>query len=287
MVSSAHPAGVGSDHLEIPEGACLADVTVDLTRLLGDPDPRLRERLALPALTTWIEHGVYDDLLPGLGDGIALGLRTGIGERGTDTVLRRSSSAVVLGCCVARDTQTLRVPQDRVLDWGDRLVTWFLDERDLRADEPGLGAPGALTRGADALAALACSPHLGAGELQLLLDVIAQRVLALVDQPLGTRTADRLAAAVLAVLGRDLLGTDALEPWLDRLVAGASARSAREADAPVPSGDTETLLRSLYLQLSLGPARPAVRSDLLIAVVAALRATNPRDLPAREDAASI
>ena len=56
-------------------------------------------------LCTWIERGVYDDLLPGLGDGIATGLLTGIGERGTDSVFRRSFSALVVAEVIDRDTQ--------------------------------------------------------------------------------------------------------------------------------------------------------------------------------------
>ena len=60
-------------------------------------------RTAYPALATWTSRGVYDDLLSGLGDGMAAGLAVGLGEPESDTVFRRSFSVLVLGECVARD----------------------------------------------------------------------------------------------------------------------------------------------------------------------------------------
>ncbi len=58
--------------------------------MLGSPDPEQRDGIAYPALATWIDRGVYDDLLVGLGDGMAAGLTVGLGEDGTDSVFRRS-----------------------------------------------------------------------------------------------------------------------------------------------------------------------------------------------------
>src|SRR5690606_40018554 len=80
----------------VPDDRPLTDLTAELARLLGSDDPRERHELALATLLTWIERGVYDDLLPGLGDGIARGLDIGLGERDTPSVFRRSLSAVVL-----------------------------------------------------------------------------------------------------------------------------------------------------------------------------------------------
>ena len=42
--------------------------------MLGSTDPEVRDGTAYPALATWIDRGVYDDLLAGLGDGMAAGL---------------------------------------------------------------------------------------------------------------------------------------------------------------------------------------------------------------------
>ena len=44
------------------------------------PRPELRDGIAYPVLATWVDRGVYDDLLVGLGDGMVAGLAVGLGE---------------------------------------------------------------------------------------------------------------------------------------------------------------------------------------------------------------
>ena len=96
----------------------------------------MRDDIAYSVLSTWISDGVYDELLAGLGDGLALGLRVGLGEDGTDTVLRRSFSALCLAAVVARDNTVHTLHPTTVLTWADRSVAWFLAERDLRGWVP-------------------------------------------------------------------------------------------------------------------------------------------------------
>ena len=82
---------VSAADFRVPADRRLSDLTAELTELLGTPDSELRE-LALAVLCTWIERGVYDDLLPGLGDGIATGLLTGIGEQRAPTACSGAAS---------------------------------------------------------------------------------------------------------------------------------------------------------------------------------------------------
>ncbi len=268
----------------VPADRPLADVTADLTRALGDPDPVLRDDLALTVLATWIGRGVYDDLLVGLGDGLATGLRSGIGERGTDSVFRRSFSALALAECLERDTRVLRVPSGTVLAWGDRLVTWFVAEQDSRGRVEGHGWAYAVAHGADALGALAGSPHLGREELEVVLEVLADRAArpsASPDDLLPAGEPDRLASAVLSVLRRDLVVVDHLEGWVGRLTDAALAvgTDATVVEDPyLAAGNLQAFLRALHLQLVLAPEPPAVRSDLLLLLVDALRRTNPHTL---------
>src|SRR3954451_16564427 len=133
---------VAASGLAVPQDRPLGDLTAELTRMLGDTDPEMRDGTAYPTLATWVSRGVYDDLLPGLGDGMAAGLGVGLGGRDTDSVFRRSFSALILGECIARDNQRPLVPGAKVLEWGDRLATWLLRERDLRGFVPAkAGAP--------------------------------------------------------------------------------------------------------------------------------------------------
>lgn len=254
------------DGLQVPTDRPLDDLTAELTSMLGSPDADLRDGIAYPTLATWVERGVYDDLLTGLGDGMAAGLTVGLGEEGTDTVFRRSFSVLVLAGAIARDTAAELVPATTVLRWGDQVVGWYLRERDLRGWVGGKGWAHAGAHGADAVAALAGSRHLGVHELTVLLDVLADRVIE-GEAALVAGETDRMAAAVMAVLGRGLVPMSVVEPWLSRLAAEAGA-------APPTTGNAQQLLRSLYLLLAVGPDRPPHRADLVLATVDALRATN-------------
>jgi hypothetical protein len=266
-MSGSYWEQVRATGLLVPADRPLGELTAELTRMLGDPDPDVRDGLAYPTLATWIARGVYDDLLTGLGDGMAAGLLVGLGETGTQTVFRRSFSALVLGECIARDNDRPLVPGGKVLEWGDRLATWLLRERDLRAFVPQQGWAHAIANGADALATLAASPHVATPELTVLLDVVADRVLTATSTPYAYGEADRLARAVLAVLRREQVPLTVLEPWVARIGAPTSS--------PTPdAGNAEAFLRALYLQLALGPRPPAVRADLLLVLVDVLRRRN-------------
>src|SRR3954452_15412994 len=231
-MSGSYWRHVHAEGLAVPSDRPLDELTAELTRMLGDPDPALRDGTAYPTLTTWVERGVYDDLLAGLGDGMAMGLLVGLGEQDTDSVFRRSFSALVLGECVARDNARPLLPGSKILEWGDRLTTWLLRERDLRGFVPGKGWAHAISHGADGLGTLAQSPHVAANELTVVLDVIADRVLLPVDRLFTNGEPDRLAAATMAVLRRNIVSLQVIEPWVARLAATAGARASYDDRDP-------------------------------------------------------
>lgn len=258
----------------VPTDRPLDELTAELTRMLGDPDPALRDEIARPMLAAWIRRGVYDDLLPGLGDGMSAGLTAGLGESETDSVFRRSYSARVLAECISRDNIEPTVPGRKILEWGDRLVTWLLRERDLRAYVPGKGWAHAVAFGADALIALANSTHAGAPELTVLLDVIADRVLEPADHIFTHGEPDRLAAATLTVLRRGLVPSSVVEPWVNRIAQAAAALIGPGRDPFPITGNAEAFLRALYLQLAFGKHQPDNRHDLLLVVIEGLKRSN-------------
>jgi hypothetical protein len=274
----------------VPRDAPLSDLTAELTEMLGNPDPRLREDVALATLRTWIRRGVYDDLLRGLGDGMATGLMSGIGDARSASVFRRSCSAMVLGYCITRDRMERRLPGWKVLEWGDRLAAWLLAERDRRGYVPGQGWAHAVARGADAIGALARHPHCGAPELTVLLDVICDRVSTCDDHAWIHGESDRLARATLQILRRDLVPTDVIEAWLDRV--GELVDPAVEGpedplaltDPAVGAANAAAYLRALYIQLALAPDQPRCRADVLLLVVDQLRTAHPDYLTSRSSA---
>ncbi len=238
--------------LAVPQDRPLGDLTAELTRMLGDTDPEARDGTAYPTLATWVSRGVYDDLLVGLGDGMAAGLGVGLGERDTDSVFRRSFSALVLDCCLARDNERPLVPSGKVLEWGDRLATWLLRERDLRGFVPGKGWAHAVAHGADGLGTLAQSPHVAVNELTVLLDVIADRLLLPVDRLFTNGEPDRLAVATMSVLRRNVVPMKVLEPWIARIAATAAGLGVLRRPRPLP----EERQRRVVPAGALPPARP-------------------------------
>jgi hypothetical protein len=276
---------VHDDDFRVPTDRSLADLTAELTGLLGDVDPQQRDRLAYPVLATWIERGVYDDLLPGLGDGMAAGLGVGLGELEGDLVFRRSFSALILGEVIARDAIQPLVPGGKVLEWGDRIATWFLAERDLRGYVPGKGWAHAIAHGADALGTLSGSPHTSIGELTVILDVIGERVMMPADRVFHSGEPDRLALATMQVLRRNRVPFDIIEPWVERLGEHASSRPRRrDVDPYLHGGNADAFLRALYFQLAFSPHPPEVRGDVLLLVVDALKNAHPHYLGAVQPA---
>lgn len=261
---------------EVPSDRPLDDLTAELTTMLGSTQPEVRDGTAFPALATWIGRGVYDDLLAGLGDGMVAGLSVGLGETGTDSVFRRSFSALILAACLERDNDQHLLPGGKILEWGDRAATWFLSELDTRGYVADKGWAHAVAHGADTIGALGESPHLAGPEHALLLDILAERVLRQpADEPLASGEPDRIAAAVMQILRRNTLGTDTLEPWVHRIGAAANPFSGPvDHDPFAPTAAPQALLRSLFVQLSLAPRPPTVRPDLLLVVIEALRMTN-------------
>lgn len=261
--------------LAVPTDRPLDELTAELTRMLGSTDPTLRDRTAYPTLGTWIDRGVYDELLAGLGDGMATGLGVGLGESDTDTVFRRAFSVLVLATIIDRDTTQHLVPGEKVMAWGDQIVSWFLRERDLRGHVPGKGWAHAVAHGADAIGVLAGSRHFGKHELTVLLDVLADRLVS-IEAPLLCGEPDRIAQAVVAILRRNVVPASVAEPWISRVAHHANAFRDREIEEPYgPTNNAQQFLRSLYLQLAIGPQPPADRADLILATVDALRVTNP------------
>jgi len=281
-MSGSYWKQVVEDDFGVPSDRPLDDLTAELTRMLGSTDPQLRDGTAYPALATWTDRGVYDDLLSGLGDGMAAGLTVGLGEQETDSVFRRSFSVLILGECMARDNAAGLLPATKILEWGDRVSTWYLRERDLRGFVPGKGWAHAIAHGADAIAALANSPHLGTNELTVLLDVLGDRLTVPVESVFTAGEPDRIAYATMAVLRRNLVPLRVIEPWIARLTAAARGRAGGR-DPFVVRGNPEAFLRALYLQLALAPRPPDVRSDLLLVLVDALKRTNPFFLTSQGD----
>ena len=253
-MTRAYWSEVKAAGLAVPEDRPLADLTTELTTMLGSPDPHMRDGLAYPTLATWIDRGVYDDLITGLGDGMAAGLTVGLGEQDTDSVFRRAFSVLVLAECIDRDNEQGLLPAGKLLEWGDRIASWYLRERDVRGFVPGKGWAHAVAHGADAIGVLARSPHFGRNELTVLLDVHRRPGAGAGRRAYAHGEPDRMALATMTVLRRNVVPLSVVEPWVARIAAGRRARLRRRR--PTRSWrprNAEAFLRALHLQLAIAP----------------------------------
>lgn len=276
------------DDFAVPADTELPEAAAELTVLLGSPDHHARDELAYELLSTWIARGTFDELLVGLGDGMCAGLRQGLGQEGADSVFRRSFSALVLASVIERETVIRALHPSHVVRWADASLHWFVTERDLRGHAGPKGWVHTVAHGADLVAALAMSRHLGVDELGVLLDAIADRLARSSSYYLVHGEDDRLAYATMAILHRDLLEVAVLERWLTRLVRPFELDIA----GPLAAAhvNTQRYLRALHLMLRFGVAggmpwhrdtvgsfalEPRGRIELLRAVEDVLRGYHP------------
>ncbi len=280
-MSTAYWNQVRSAEMAVPTDRPLPDLTAELTTMLGSTDPVDRDEIAYPILATWVSEGVYDDLLAGLGDGMAAGLVRGLGESGTDSVFRRSFSALVLAECIARDNAESLLPPGKILEWGDRVSGWLVRERDVRGLRAGprLGPRDrARCRRAQRAGRLAASrpqrAHRGARR--------AGRPGARGDpgpalqrgaRPAGPGHDDACCAAGWCRCGSSSRGSPGWRP-------PRSTRTPADRDPYLTTGNPEAFLRALHLQVALAPEPIDVRADLLLTIVDALRTTNATYLAA-------
>ena len=195
----------------VPRDRPLADLTAELTTVLGCTDPQVRDGIAYPTLATWLERGVYDDLLPGLGDGMPPAwLRAG--ERrhrhGLPAQLLRAGARRVHRRATTPSSWCRR-GADAVGRPGGHLAAPRARPARLRARQ-GLGARRRPRRRRARRAGPL--PALRRRGLSVLLDVIADRLVTDTQYRWVHGEDDRLAHATMAILRRNLLAWTCSSP---------------------------------------------------------------------------
>jgi hypothetical protein len=228
--------GIKAGDFAVPEGLAPGALLLEACDLLGSPDPEQRDQLGYDIAEAWIlrKKTVSDaDLRPVIAL-LEKNLGAGIGEEGTDSVLQRSFSALVLSLVAARDNATPFLTAEEFDGLLSAALDYLARERDERGFVPGKGWHHSVAHTADLLKFLGRSPKLA--------PAAQRRILTGVSLKAGGSSTfwtwgedDRLAAAVLSILKRDDFDAATLDGWLDRFV-----------------GPWQTVLRD---PLALDPAR--------------------------------
>ena len=209
----------------VPPGEDALQLLLELDEVLGDRDAHRRDDCGYGITVQWLlrQRLVEPAGLRQLRDRWLANLQQGLGEVGTDTVLRRSFSALCLSVLAARDLQTPFLDAAEVRDLVARAVAYLRDERDLRDHEPAVGWIHATAHTADLLKFLARNPHLDAAGLTTILDAIAAKLAVPMPGAFRMGEDERLARAVLAVVRRDELDAEAFAAFVARVAASIDA----------------------------------------------------------------
>jgi hypothetical protein len=205
---------VAKNDYAVPSNDSAAALANELSSLLGSPDPELRDDLAYSILARWIYRGVLaQPTLVALTDAWRANLKNGLGETGTNSVLRRSFSALCLASIAQREAAAPFMGAERYHQLVADGTTYLTAERDLRGYDAKLHWIHATAHTADLLAGLAASPQLTKDEAAGILSAIDAR-LETVSDVFTQGEQDRLAAAVLAVIRRPEFEAAKFEQWL-------------------------------------------------------------------------
>jgi hypothetical protein len=206
---------IASHSFAVPPGASTFTLAQELTPWLASADPELRDTLAYTILDVWIRHSQLTDaelltLLPSLQQN----LTSGIFDSGTDSVFRRSFSALTLASFAERDLRRpfLSPAQYRALLAS--ALAYLRDERDTRGFDPSTGWIHSTAHTADLLAALARNPYFTPADQQALFAAVEPRLHS-AGHIYTYGEQDRLAVTLLSVVIRDDFQLSSFQNWLD------------------------------------------------------------------------
>ncbi len=209
---------IQKNHYAAPEGESAAALAHELSGYLGSPDPELRDDLAYSILDVWIIERPQlsrQELVPFVEEWSA-NLKIGIGESGTDSVLKRSFSALMLASIAQRDLKTQFLGETRYHGLLNNAISYLTSERDLRGYDASKGWIHATAHTADLLKALAENDLLTPEDQHAILTAVATR-LATAPTIYSYGEQDRLALAVRSIAMRRDFDAEYFNKWLAAL----------------------------------------------------------------------
>ena len=151
---------------------------------IGNPDSYLRDELIYQSYVKMI---FSDQLDTSELDKLLFRLKQdnylfhGIGESGTDSVFKRSFSALVITAIIEYDNIKPQLDKSTVQDTVEKVVEYMIDEKDTRGFIEGKGWAHSIAHGADALEALAKHPKINSEGITKILIAIEHSLLRQVD----------------------------------------------------------------------------------------------------------
>ena len=244
-----------------PPPATVAQLAPELVTLLGSPDSELRDDLAATILTQWIYQKklLGPDELRTMAGRLTANLREGIGQTGTDAVLRRSFSALLLSVIAARNNETPFLSPGEIDGLLDASLAYFRDERDVRGFDEQKGWMHSAAHTADLLKFLARSPTLVPAAQRRILDAVTDK---LRQAPVAFAAGEdeRIARIPISIVRRDDVDREAFGSWLDSMARLAAFPEQPSVAALRSMTNARHVLSALWTELSVD-RRPSAGAD--------------------------
>ena len=261
---------IADNHYSVPPNTSAAELSRELSGLLGSPDPRLRDELAYSILTNWIYQSrvLSPDVIRTLMSQWMANLNEQPGSIGTNAVLRRSFSALMLSVAAARDNAQPFLSEAEYRSLLGSALTYLAAEHDLRGYDERLGWIHATAHTADLLKFLARSRYLTPADQAAILTAISNKL-----QGAGTvfqfGEDERMARALLSLCMRKDFDQEAFRTWTTR-IAPLPPATARPDVARLLANQN---LKNTLAKLALLTLEAPEQSPKLIAASEALRST--------------
>jgi uncharacterized protein DUF2785 len=224
------------------------DLARELSSLLGDRDPEIRDETVYTILATWIyraPHVVDGPLLLELEKNWTANLTSG------DTVLLRSFSALMLSVVAARDNADPLLDATQFRGLLDAALAYLRDEKDVRGFDATVGWMHSAAHTADLLKFLARSRYLTRDDQPHILDAIAAK-LAGAGAVFIYGEDERFARAVLSIVNRADFDAAAFDAWVVRATPGAM--SARPGQSELAARqNVKNVFSKLFVLLATAP----------------------------------
>lgn len=245
----------------VPADQSLPDLTRELTGLLGSPDPESRDEFAYSILAAWIyqKRAIEPAALRPLMAALLANLTADIGGTGTDAVLRRSFSALMLSVVAARDNAAPFLTEAEYRDLVDRALAYLGAERDVRGYDEEKGWIHSAAHTADLLKFLGRNRYLRPADQVRVLDAISAKLRG--APVVFTHGEDeRLARAILSLVARTDFNPAEFGAWVERTAPGRLTTSRPTAADLRARQNVTNLFAKLEVLLALqdSPPEPVV-----------------------------
>jgi hypothetical protein len=258
----------------VPEGQSPAALIEELSEYLGSPDRELRDDFAYSIPAHWIyqDKRLAPEELRGLLHLWSANLGVGLGERGTDTVLLRSLSALDLSILAALDNERPFLTDAEFRGLLSDGLGYLAKERDLRGYDERVGWIHAAAHTADLLKFLSRSAKLKTTDQKRIVEAIAGKL-----EGAGAAFThgedERLARALLSLARRPDFDPSSLQAWCQRLKIAETNlwdAPAFDHDRFIALQNEKNALKSLAVLLSAEKDLSAAGRDLEARLLAVL-----------------